>query len=57
LQADQEWHQVRPNSPGDLPTRGEFLIRPGGVMPMRPVLAVLELRYPYLAWVTPDPFD
>jgi|SRR5271157_3952757 len=34
-----------------VPTRGEYLIRPGGMIPMRSVSAVLELRPPYLAVV------
>ena len=35
-----------------VPTRGEYLIRPGGAFAMRSVSAVLELRPPYLAIVT-----
>lgn len=39
-----------------LPTRGEYLIRPGGSFPMRKVSAVLKLKPPYLAVVsTEDP--
>ena len=34
-----------------LPTRGEYLIRPGGTIPMRKVAAVLRLKPPYLAVV------
>lgn len=37
-----------------VPTRGEYLIRPGGMSPMRQVSAVLELRAPYLAVVSVD---
>jgi hypothetical protein len=37
-----------------VPTRGEYLIRPGGTTPLRPVRAVLELRAPYLALVSAD---
>lgn len=43
-----QWRQDR------LPTRGEYLIRPGGTNPMRQVRAVLELRSPYLAEVSAD---
>jgi hypothetical protein len=32
-----------------IPTRGEYLIRPGGIEPIRAVRALLELRAPYLA--------
>jgi hypothetical protein len=35
-----------------VPTRGEYLIRPGGTIAMRSVSAVLELKPPYLAVVT-----
>jgi len=35
-----------------VPTRGEYLIRLGGVTPIRQVGAVLELRVPYLAVVS-----
>jgi hypothetical protein len=42
------WCQVR------IPTRGEYLIRPGGTIAMRNVSAILELKPPYLAVVTPD---
>jgi hypothetical protein len=31
-----------------VPTRGEFLIRRGGRLPLRPVCALLELQPPYL---------
>jgi hypothetical protein len=37
-----------------VPTRGQYLIRPGGMVPMRSVRAVLELRAPYLAVVSAD---
>jgi hypothetical protein len=43
-----QWRQDR------VPTRGEYLIRPGGTFPMRPVRAVLELRAPYLALVSAE---
>ena len=39
---------------GKVPTRGEFLIRPGGTTPMRSVRAVLGLKVPFLAFVTAD---
>jgi hypothetical protein len=42
------WRQDR------VPTRGEYLIRPGGTVPIRPVRAVLELKAPYLAFVSAD---
>ena len=38
-----------------IPSRGEYLIRPGGISQMRGVRAVLELRPPYLAIVSTDP--
>lgn len=34
-----------------LPTRPEYLIRSGNGKPMRPIRAILELKYPYLAEV------
>ena len=37
-----------------VPTRGEYLIRRGGLAPMRCVRALLELREPYLAAVSAD---
>lgn len=37
-----------------VPTRGEYLIRPGGTILMRRYCAVLELREPYLAVVSTD---
>jgi len=40
-----------------VPTRGEYLIRPRGKIAMRSVLAVLELKPPYLAIVTTDKAD
>jgi hypothetical protein len=46
--SEGRWRQDR------VPTRGEYLIRPGGTIPMRPVRAVLELRSPYLAFVSAD---
>jgi hypothetical protein len=38
-----------------IPTRGEYLIRRGGAVPMRDVSAVLSLKPPYLAFVRRDP--
>ena len=35
-----------------VPTRGEFLIRRGGSLVLRPVCAVLELAQPYLVELT-----
>jgi hypothetical protein len=43
-----QWRQDR------VPTRGEYLIRPGGTVPIRPFRAVLELQAPYLALVSAD---
>lgn len=43
-----QWQQNR------VPTRGEYLIRLGGITPMRQVCAMLELRAPYLAAVSAD---
>ncbi|MHB8384283.1 MAG: hypothetical protein ACYDC3_18305 [Candidatus Binataceae bacterium] len=37
-----------------IPTRGEYLIRPGGITATRNIAAVLELKSPYLAIVTTD---
>lgn len=57
LRKDGQWCQgygPECQYPG-IPTRGEFLIRPGGNGPMRGVLAILELRPPYLAEVRTDP--
>jgi hypothetical protein len=34
-----------------VPTRGEYLLRPGGSVPLRPVRAILVLREPFLAVV------
>jgi hypothetical protein len=45
---DGTWRQDR------IPTRGEYLIRPGGSSTMRGVRAILELREPYLALVRAD---
>lgn len=42
------WRQDR------IPTRGEYLIRPGGTIPMRSVRAALELQAPYVALVSAD---
>ncbi len=44
--SEGQWRQ-RP-----VPTRGEYLIRPGGTVRMRRVRAVLKLRAPYLALVS-----
>jgi hypothetical protein len=44
--SDGQWRQDR------VPTRGEYLIRPGGRAPIRPVRAILELREPYIALVS-----
>jgi len=44
-QNEGPWRQDR------IPTRGEYLIRLGGVFPIRRVSAVLELKPPYLAIV------
>ena len=48
LDKDGDWRH------GSVPSRGEYLIRPGGDKPMRSVRAVLELKPPYLAIVTTD---
>jgi hypothetical protein len=45
---DGTWRQDR------IPTRGEYLIRPGGSTPMRGIRAILELKEPYLALVRAD---
>ena len=37
-----------------IPTRGEYLIRPGGTTATRNIATVLELKSPYLAVVTAD---
>ncbi|MBI5725312.1 MAG: hypothetical protein HZA50_15245 [Planctomycetes bacterium] len=37
-----------------IPTRGEYLIRRGGIKQMRVVRALLKLQAPYLATVSPD---
>ena len=47
--SDGPWRQDR------VPTRGEYLIRPGGRIRMRSVRAILELKPPYLAVVSTDP--
>lgn len=44
-----QWRQDR------VPSRGEYVIRPGGTVPIRSVRAVLELGKPFLAVVGPDP--
>jgi hypothetical protein len=51
-----EWFSVRkgPWVQAKVPTRGEYLIRRGGAITMRSVRAVLELRWPYLAFVAAD---
>ena len=43
LSQDGKW------CPNKVPSRGVYLIRPGGTEPMRAVSAVLELKSPYLA--------
>ena len=48
-----EWFSMN-NGPWrqeQIPTRGEYLIRPGGTVPMRRASAVLELKAPYLAFI------
>jgi hypothetical protein len=37
--------------PQEVPTRGEYLIRRGGTVPLRDIRAILVLRPPYLALV------
>jgi hypothetical protein len=37
-----------------VPTRGEYLIRPGGTIAMRPVSVVLVLKPPYIASLSAD---
>lgn len=58
LSRDGQWRRGyqrgRRWCPG-IPSRNEFLIRPGGTSQMRSVLAILELRPPYLAVVSTDP--
>lgn len=49
LSKEGQWRQDR------LPGQGEYLIRAGGSQQVRPVRAVLELKYPYLAVVSADP--
>jgi hypothetical protein len=51
-----EWFSVQkgPWYDAKVPTRGEYLIRPGGTVEMRRVNAVLELRPPYLAIASAD---
>jgi hypothetical protein len=44
--SNREWKDPR------IPTRGEYLVRRGGSVPMRRVRAVLELRPPFLATVS-----
>lgn len=46
---DGLWHHNK-----RVPTRGEYLIRRGGTIPMRRIRAVLELKWPYLAVVTAE---
>jgi hypothetical protein len=46
-----QWRQDR------VPTRGEYLIRRGGLITMRKIGAVLELCPPYLAVVSAEPFN
>jgi hypothetical protein len=51
-----EWFSVRkgPWCQERMPTKGEYLIRPGGTHSMRDVGAVLELAPPYLAVVSAE---
>jgi hypothetical protein len=50
-----EWRQVSGLWRSDrVPTRGEYLIRPGGVAFMRRSVAVLQLMHPYLAIVSSE---
>ena len=55
LNKDSEWRSGPTPTKGGLPTRGEFLIRPGGIGTMRGVGTILELESPYLAEVSTDP--
>jgi len=51
-----EWFspQKGPWCQSGIPTRGEYLIRQGGKIPLRKVRAVLELKPPYLAVVSAE---
>jgi hypothetical protein len=58
LSREGEWcggYQSGPRWCAGLPTRGEYLIRPGGSGRIRGVSAILELKAPYLAEVTAGP--
>jgi hypothetical protein len=55
LRSDGRWDSGPDPCEHGLPTKGEFLIRPGGKGKMREVGAILELKSPYLAEVRPDP--
>jgi hypothetical protein len=52
----QGFQQRKRWCPG-IPTRGEYLIRPGGTGPIRGVRVILELRPPYLAVVRTEPAE
>jgi hypothetical protein len=53
LSEDGQWRKAFQSGQGrGIPSRGEYLIRPGGTCRMRKVGAVLELRPPYLAVVS-----
>ena len=51
-----EWFSLKegPWCQSRIPSRGVYLIRPGGTMAMRNVSAVLELKLPYLAVLSAD---
>ena len=51
-----EWFSLKkgPWCQSRIPSRGVYLIRPGGTMAMRNVSAVLELKPPYLAVLSAD---
>lgn len=52
-----KWFSQRkgPWCPGPIPTRGEYLIQRGGSAALRPIIAVLRLKPPYLARVGVEP--
>jgi hypothetical protein len=54
LSRDGTWRSGCTPTTGGLPSRGEFLIRPGGMGTMRGVGTILELKSPYLAEVSTD---
>jgi hypothetical protein len=49
-----EWFSNGAWQRGRVPPRGEYLVRPGGEVPMRPVRAILVLQAPYLALVSAE---